>query len=533
MKGDVSMLVRASSSDEPGTTSRRRFLGGAGATLLAGAGAFLAPQRFPRVSAPAPATTKTNDPILVSPGRRVGPLDPRYRTLTMGFNERWVGSPAYIQLVGSTAQVVDAVREALIGGRRITVRGGGHCYEDFVSANDGGVIIDMSGMQAVYKDSDATFALEGGCSNWNVYQQLFKDYDVTIPGGSCYSVGLGGHVAGGGYGLLSRQFGLTVDYLTAVEVVTVNRVGGVRVVTARKDDRATEDLLWAHTGGGGGNFGIVTRYYFAGLPQPPELVYYSNLAWNWSDITPARFRALLNNYGGFMASHSSPDSPYAGLFSLLKLTHQSAGQLSLLVQSSGSDRGLLDTFLSSVAEGVGPPAMSAIRSMPWLQATQTLDGSGPNQRAKYKSAYMVRPFPEAQVESVYRWLTDPHYYNPQALLQVDSYGCQINTKAPSETAVAQRSSIMKLQYQTYWTDPSQDDYHLGWIRGFYRDVYAATGGVPRSNGVTDGCYVNYPDVDLGPWAELYYKDNYPRLQRVKARWDPNNIFHHRQSIAPA
>ncbi len=98
--------------------------------------------------------------------------------------------------------------------------------------------------------------------------------------------------------------------------------------------------------------------------------------------------------------------------------------------------------------------------------------------------------------------------------------------------MAQRSSIMKLQYQTYWTSPQEDDVNLRWINGFYAGVYSATGGVPVSNGVTDGCYINYPDVDLpASWPTLYYKANYPALQEVKAQWDPHNVFNHAQSIA--
>jgi hypothetical protein len=89
---------------------------------------------------------------------------------------------------------------------------------------------------------------------------------------------------------------------------------------------------------------------------------------------------------------------------------------------------------------------------------------------------------------------------------------------------------MKLQYQTYWTDPADDDGNLSWIRNFYRSVYADTGGEPVSNEVTDGCYVNYPDVDLQNWAALYFKDNYRRLQAVKARWDPTDQFRHAQSV---
>jgi FAD/FMN-containing dehydrogenase len=275
---------------------------------------------------------------------------------------------------------------------------------------------------------------------------------------------------------------------------------------------------------------VITRYGFERLPRPPEQVWLSVVAWNWDSMNEARFRALVDNYGRFMTAHSRPGSPYSALFSLLKLTHRSAGQIVLVTQVSGKSELLLDAFLADLSQGVGTPDSQTNRQMPWLQATQTLNGSGPNQRGKYKSAYMLSPFPHEQITAIYAALNDSSYQNPQALLQVDSYGCQINTRSPTATAVPQRSSIMKLQYQTYWTDPAEDDVNLAWIRRFYQSVYARTGGTPVPNRVTDGCYVNYPDVDLENWPALYYKQNYRQLQRVKARWDPNNIFHYSQSI---
>jgi hypothetical protein len=172
-----------------------------------------------------------------------------------------------------------------------------------------------------------------------------------------------------------------------------------------------------------------------------------------------------------------------------------------------------------------------IRRMPWLECTQTLNGSGPNQRGKYKSAYMKKAFPESQVETIWKWLTiqnDKYPANSQALVQVDSYGCQINAVAPEATAVPQRSSILKLQYQTYWTEPSQDQGNLDWINGFYQEMYGDRG--PWPDETMDGCYVNYCDSDLKDWQYLYYKENYPRLQRAKREWDPNNVFRHGQSI---
>jgi hypothetical protein len=509
---------------------RRRFLS-VGGGVLAGAAA-LSPARPPLDSVDASLARAS----AARPADRIYPGDPRYNTMRQGFNRRWVGAPAYIQLVNNARDVVDAVQQAHDRGLRITVRSGGHCYENFSSGNYGGVIVDLSNMQGVSMDRAGLVAVEAGATMWNVYATLFKNYNVTLPGGSCYSVGIGGHIVGGGYGLLSRQFGLVVDYLTGVDVVCVDRNGRARLVRARKGDPGTEWLLWAHTGGGGGNFGIVTTYYFTGLPNPPGQVTVAITTWLWDDLirNPGSFATLLRNFGRFHQANSSPSSPYRGLFALIHAYHKSAGKISMTTQVAGPAFNLLDTFLDQLNAGVHPVPTTTRVSLPWLQATEWLDGSGRNQRGKYKSAYMKAPFPGHQIQAIYDALTDPDFVNPQALLQIDSYGCRVNAVGPHATAVAQRSSIMKLQYQTYWPDPGHDRVNLDWINGFYAKVYSDTGGVPVSNRVTDGCFINYPDVDLpASWPTLYYKDGYTALQKVKARWDPLNVFHHRQSIAPA
>jgi FAD binding domain/Berberine and berberine like len=504
---------------------RRRFLSAGG--VLAGAGTLS--RARPRLAGAGPAGVPAATGALVP----VYPSDSRYADMSMGFNQRWVGTPAYIQVVQNASQVVQTVQVARNARRRITVRGGGHCCENFSSGNDGGVIIDLSGMQGVSQAPSGRVCVEGGATLWNVYETLYKNWNLTIPGGSCYSVGVGGHVAGGGYGLLSRQFGLVVDYLAAVDVVCVGQDGQARLVQAVKGDPVTGGLLWAHTGGGGGNFGVVTAYYFDHLPRPPAQVVLATTTWPWSALTADDFATLLRNYGQFLAANSSPASPYAGLFSGLLVNHRSAGRISMTTQAAGPAISLLPGFLAAVSAGV-PGGSTTTSSLPWLQATQILNGSVRNQRYKCKSAYMKTAFPEAQISAIYSALTAPGYSNPQALLQVDSYGGRVNVVAPGATAAAQRSSVMKLQYQAYWASPADDAVNLNWISGFYQQVYAATGGVPASNAVTDGCYVNYCDVDLpSSWPALYYKDGYPRLQAVKAQWDPLNVFNHAQSIVPA
>lgn len=484
--------------------------------------------------------------IPVFAGSEVLPDDPRYQTLVRGFNQRWVGTPQYVQVCGDANQVLQTVQQAVDQNLKITVRGGGHCYENFVSDNQGGVIIDLSPLNSVYLEPTGdTFCVEGGCTLWNVYTQLYKEYGRTIPGGSCYSVGAGGHVCGGGYGLLSRLHGLVVDHLFAVELIHVNESGKaerviVSLLSASEDERA---LLWAHQGGGGGNFGVVTRYWFMDLPAAPEFASLASIAWDWDQIDQDLFSGLVTAYGGFFQQHSHVDSHHKGLFTLLHLTKKSAGsQIVLTMQNVGDDRESIAEFIDAIKiPGVehGPqrvpvgyhhfvPNATEARVMPWLEATQTLDPSGPNQRGKYKSAYMIEPFPPPQIEAMWNYLTDSSYENSQALVQIDSYGCQINAVAADHTAVPQRSSIMKLQYQTYWTEPKDDAVNLKWIRDFYTAMYTSTG--PYPDGKVDGCYVNYPDVDLSDWQYLYYKDNYAKLQRVKKRWDPLNIFNHQQSI---
>jgi hypothetical protein len=506
--------------------ARRRLLSAGGVALL-GAGAVT-------LAGPARAEAAETTPLAAGGRYRIYPRDPRYDTMRMGFNQRWVGAPAYIQLVNNADDTIQAVQQALDRRLRITVRGGGHCYENFSSGNYGGVIIDLSNMQDVYMDRPGRVCVQGGATLWNVYETLFKNYDLALPGGSCYSVGVGGHIVGGGYGLLSRQFGLVVDYLTGVDVVCVNRHRQARLVRARRGDPKTEWLLWAHTGGGGGNFGIVTAYYFTGLPRPPEQVKVAITVWQWADLTEASFATLLRNFGNFMRANSSPSSPYAGLFALIHAFHRSAGKISMTTQVAGPAFDLLDTFLTQLNAGMPIPPTTSVVTLPWLQATQWLNGSGRNQRGKYKSAYMKSPFPERQIGAIWSALTDEHYKNPQALLQIDSYGCQVNAVGPHATAVPQRSSIMKLQYQTYWADRKDDDVNLRWINNFYANVYSDTAGVPVSNRVTDGCFINYPDVDLpASWPTLYYKSSYRRLQVVKAQWDPRNVFNHAQSIVPA
>src|SRR4051812_48881758 len=317
-------------SNGAGQVSRRGLLVGSGLVLGGAATGVLSPARARAGTGSSPDGAGTTAGTEV-PAVEVRPGDPRYPALTTGYNQRFSGTPAYVAVVTTPVQCLAAVREAVAAGRRVTVRGGGHCYEGVVSDNPrgagihpsrvragrpgpGGAVIDLSGMRAVAQDQDGGGALQAGCPNWDVYELLYKSYGVTLPGGSCYSVGLGGHVVGGGYGLMSREHGLTVHYLDAVDVIVVDAHCRVHVVTARKGDPDTGDLFWAHTGGGGGTFGVITAYHFKDAPVPPPVVQLASTTWEWSALDPVAFATLVGNYGRYLAANSAPGSPARTLF---------------------------------------------------------------------------------------------------------------------------------------------------------------------------------------------------------------------------
>ena len=510
-----------------------------------------------------------------------------------GFDRRWFAS--HLQAVYSPSrleQVAGCVTDALSTyGKDVKVTSGRHCYENFVYNDSTRAVIDMSGVNQVGFDSVRNaYFVDAGCENWSVYRTLLNTHGKTLPAGSCYSVGAGGHITGGGYGLLSRMHGLTIDHLTAVDVVTWDagsKQATLRHVSNESTSQAERDLFWALTGAGGGNFGVIVRYYFADLPDAPGFATLFTLAWNWSGVTTDEFADLLEFYSALMPL--LPENE----FTLLRLSHVAATQLGMTLQVASLPGMSFDDHCHDAADRAQavkrhfeqvlpavhlirplsghPGYMSSITSslteqhLTYLEAVQTMDGSGPNRFGKYKSAYMKKGFPVDQAETIFKYLhTTPNGPDNQplnmsaCLLQVDSYGGAINRVSPAATAVPQRSSIMKLQYQANWNNaaaPGQSDEspyremaqgYLDWINRFYADVYSAMGGTPDplkdASGTVDGCYYNYPDSVLGTHEDkkidqamwLYFLDNFRNNERnlvaVKRYWDPENYFHHPQSI---
>jgi hypothetical protein len=158
-------------------------------------------------------------------------------------------------------------------------------------------------------------------------------------------------------------------------------------------------------------------------------------------------------------------------------------------------------------------------------------------QAKIKDAFFRRPLTDSQIATAYKYLTAGE--NIGGGMGMATYGGKVNTVSPEATASAQRDCILDVACNAGWGDPKGEAPTVAWVRGFYRDLFAGSGGVPVPNEQTDGSMINHPDTDLAdpewnksgvPWHTLYYKGNYPRLQDVKRKWDPLNIFYHALSI---
>lgn len=554
-----------------GGLSRRRLLGRAGA-VAAGSATLGTVGAFGPVAADAADVTDRTDaaqataapahpaPTPTLPSVVIRPGDVRYDSMLRGDNFRFVGQPDEVRVATCTSDVARAVADAVRSGRRIAVRSGGHCFEGFTATPDVKLLVDMSPMNAVgYDPAMRAFSIQPGARLGEIYTALFKGWGVTLPAGGCPDVGAGGHFTGGGYGPLSRRYGSVVDYLYAVEVVVAGADGGVRTVVAtREPDDPNRDLWWAHTGGGGGNFGVVTRFWFRTpgvvsddpaelLPPVPGEMLFWLVGWPFdASMTEEQFSTIVRNFGLWHERNSAPGAPGTGLYAVLNVRNRLSGTFRMAIQADAGLPNVATMVQDMIKEVQGTatvqPVINQGAVFPWLHMTTWPgDGEGGDKvtrRYKLKAAYLKKSLSDAQLSAVYAGLTDPNGTADSGMLLI-GYGGQVQAVAPDATALAQRSVVMKAVFETNWLSPDDDATRLQWVREFYRSIYAATGGVPVPDEVSDGSYINYPDIDLAdpawntsgvPWHQLYYQGNYARLQQVKAKWDPRNVFRHDLSV---
>ena len=211
-------------------------------------------------------------------------------------------------------------------------------------------------------------------------RQLYNGWGVVLPVGEHPNIGIGGHIPGGAFGWLCRSLGLAVDYLYAVELLWVDKNKQVQsVIATREAGDPNRELWWAHTGGGAGNFGIATRYWFRItdavsdvpeliLPKAPAQVETLELDWQWKDINAAAFEKLVANFGEWCYRNASPGIAAADLFCTLHLWNKAGGKIQLkgLIANVTNADVLANDIIQSLQQDLDLTCTINRKKMSWL-----------------------------------------------------------------------------------------------------------------------------------------------------------------------
>jgi FAD/FMN-containing dehydrogenase len=444
-----------------------------------------------------------------------------YRTARLVYNQRFSGiRPQAIVQPLDTRDVQAVVRWADRFGVRLVARSGGHSYAGYSTLRKG-VVVDLCRLGGVrVRGASGSATVGAGAQLIDVYASLARR-GVTIPAGTCPSVGIGGLALGGGYGLASRRFGLTADNIRALTIVTTDG-------RARRVDRDSDrDLFWACRGGGGGNFGIVTGFEF-GVHRARAASWFS-ISWPWGAAGQA-----IAAWQAF-----APDAP-DGLTSVLSLG-TGGPRVSALGQYFGSPAALRRlvrplTRVPGASLSVGSSAYFPLM-LRWagclddgLRACHTAGtrpgGRLPRAAFHAKSDYVGRPLSARARATMIRWI-ERRQRNPSlgsGALLLDAYGGAVNRVPEDATAFVHRDQLFSIQYLAYFGGEAAGRASRAWISAAHRAMRPFVSGQ---------AYQNYIDAGLDSWQRAYYGRNLARLREVKARFDPDFRFRFPQAIPPA
>ncbi|NEC69269.1 FAD-binding oxidoreductase [Streptomyces sp. SID9727] len=466
------------------------------------------------------ALAKSLDGSLIRPG------DTAYPTARQLYNTRFDGQkPAAIAYVRHE----DDVRACLAFARRtsvpVAIRSGGHSYAGWSSGN-GRLVIDVASLDGV--EADGTVG--AGAKLLGVYEGLAA-HGVTIPGGSCPTVGISGLTLGGGHGVAARAYGLTCDSLTAATLVTAD--GRTLTVDAKHDP----DLFWALRGAGNGNFGVVTSLRFRTHPAPRTVTAY--MSWPWS-----RARDVVTAWQEW-----GPDQPDE----IWSAAHLDAGPggsnptVSVSAFSLGT-YGDLQNAVDRLADRIGASATSvSLRRRDYREAMLVYAGcsgltdaqchlpgttpgrspQGALQRETYAAAsdFYDRSLPPAGVSALLDAVRAFTRLAPDqgggGSVALTALGGAVNRVDPSATAFVHRRSRMLAQYIGAWRPGTPGTAQQNWLK----DTHAAMR--PYASGAA---YQNYTDPSLTNWRTAYYGSSAARLAQVKKRYDPEGLFTYAQGV---
>src|SRR5215471_9509212 len=444
-------------------------------------------------------------------GELVHPEDTAYDELRSVFNAMIDRRPALIARCTSADDVVAAVNVAREQDIPLSIYGGGHGVTGSAVV-DAGVVADLRMLNRIDVDPEQRTARVEGGARWGAIDAATQEHGLAVTGGRVSDTGIGGLLLGSGSGWLERKFGFTCDNLFKAEVVTADG----RQVVASEDENP--DLFWGLRGGGG-NFGVVTAFHLRLHPVGPtvlggQLMYPAPMAGD-----------LLRFYRDFILS--APDEVCGGVAFI-------TAPLEEFVPEPVRGQpvvGVVVLYVGDVAEGeeafrplreFGPPGLDMVQPMPYVAVQQMIDPPNQSGRLNYWNADFYDSLPDQAIDTFVPRATHP--ISPFSQVIVMPGGGALARVPEDATAFVQRNAEWNLHYLSMWEDPAETDRNITWTREF-----AAT-MKPWSSGRQ---YLNMLDEDgVDRVAAAYGPEKFAKLQALKAKWDPANLFCHNQNIPP-
>ncbi|XP_058723644.1 berberine bridge enzyme-like 8 [Vicia villosa] len=443
-----------------------------------------------------------------------------------------------------TPSHVSHIQSSIICGKKhklqMKIRSGGHDYEgvSYVS-NVPFFILDMFNLRSIEVDiENETAWIQTGATLGEVYYRIAEKSETHgYPAGVCPTVGVGGHVSGGGYGNLMRKYGTSSDNVVDAEIIDAQ---------GRLLDREAmgEDLFWAIRGGGGANFGVVLSYKIKLVKVPKIVTVFevnrtleqnaSDIVYNWQHVAPTTsndlfIRLILEVVKDEENGVKTIRASFIALFlgdtkTLVTLMDETFPQLGLK-EKDCIETSWLQSILFWDNIDINTPLEILLERQPQLL-----------RYLKRKSDYVKEPISKEGLEGIWKKMIDLEkgvmFFNP--------YGGKMDEISPLETPLPHRGgNLWKIQYQANWNEEGEEVtlYHINVTRELYKYMTPFVSKNPRQ------AYLNYKDLDLGVnhglfssysqgsvYGVQYFKENFDRLVEIKTRVDPDNFFRNEQSI---
>ncbi|KAJ4832994.1 hypothetical protein Tsubulata_005295 [Turnera subulata] len=462
-------------------------------------------------------------------------------------NMRWINStsrPALILTPMHESEIRAAILCSKRVGLQVRVRSGGHDYEGLsYLCKTPFIIIDLLNFRAIEVDiEDETAWVQSGATIGELYYAIAQESKVhAFPAGLCPTVGIGGHLSGGGFGTMLRKYGLAADNVIDAYLVDV---------TGRILDRQGmgEDLFWAIRGGGGASFGIILSWKIKLVRVPPTVTVFNvprtleqgatKLVHRWQYISHKLpqdifIRIVIQNVGGDNNHHATQKKTVLATFNSLFL----------------GDKDRLVSLMDESFPELGVEASDCLE-MSWVDSTVYFAGFARGSPLevlldktelykayfKAKSDFVTEPIPEDGLTGIWeRFLKEELVF-----VIMDPYGGRMDAILESQLPFPHRKgNLYNIQYIVKWEGNGVGSAatHIDWINKLYKYMEKYVSKFPRA------AYLNYRDLDLGTnkhpntsdeeasvWGLKYFKANFKRLVQVKSRVDPHNFFWNEQSI---